>query len=280
MNPAVEARIEPLGKGARIWVAGDGEPLLVLHGWGLDPGVHETGLTLLAARGFRVAVPSLAVVGRRWDVDRAVHRARKALDHLGWNRAIVVGNSLGGAVATTLAANSPERVRILALVNSVGVRLDRPIWGWALPLRRYATAGNLRALRAFSRNALRGRGALNLAQAALWAKRAGLEDELARVREHRIPSVVVWSEGDRLLPIDAGRDAARILGAPLRIVPGVDHDWTIRRPKLFADELEIALRAKLGDLPARPEGLGALLRSVPRVPLRTLRSPLRRPSTP
>lgn len=236
-----------LGKGATVWVAGEGDPLLVLHGWGLRPDVYLSGLLDLADRGFRVAAPTLAVVGRRWDMDRAVHRVRKTLDHLGWDRAIVVGNSLGGAVGISFASRHPEKVVLLGLVNSVGLPLQRNVLGWATPFRRYATAANLSALTAFGRNALHGRGLLNLAGAAFYARGAGLADELETVRRARVPAAVLWGEDDRLLPLDMGREVARILGAPVRIVPGADHDWTVRHPLLFARELEVTLRAVLRD---------------------------------
>ncbi len=243
--PAPELR--SLGKGATVWVAGEGDPLLVLHGWGLRPDVYMSGLLDLAGRGFQVAAPTLAVVGRRWDMDRAVHRVCKTLDHLGWDRAIVVGNSLGGAVGISFASRHPGRVRLLGLVNSVGLPLDRGVLGWAMPFRRYATAANLGALTAFGRNALHGRGLLNLAGAAFYARGAGLAEELERVRLAGVPAAILWGEDDRLLPLDMGREVARMLGAPVRIVPGADHDWTVRHPRLFARELELTLRAVLRD---------------------------------
>jgi pimeloyl-ACP methyl ester carboxylesterase len=236
-----------LGKGATVWVAGEGEPLVLLHGWALRPHVFISGLERLASRGFHVAAPSLAVVGRRWDLERAVHRVEKTLDHLEWDRAIIVGYSLGGAVATAFAAALPERVRMLTLVNSVGLPLDRSLLEWALPFRRYASTANLKAITSFGRNALQGWGLRNLADAARIAKGAALSDELQAIRERGLPGLVLWGEEDRLLPLEMGRGIARTLGAQLRIVPRADHDWTVRRPELFARELEIAIRSVLDD---------------------------------
>lgn len=236
-----------LGKGATVWVAGEGEPLVLLHGWALRPHVFVAGLERLSGRGFHVAAPSLAVVGRRWDLDRAVHRVEKTLDRLGWDRAIIVGYSLGGAVATAFAAAMPERVRMLALVNSVGLPLERNLLEWALPFRRYASTANIRAITAFGRNVVQSWGLRNLADAARFATGAALAAELQDIRASALPSTVLWGEDDRLLPLDMGRGIARMLGAQIRVVPRADHDWTVRRPEQFVTELEIAIRSSLAE---------------------------------
>src|SRR4026207_299848 len=40
------------------------------------------------------------------------------LDHLGWDRAVVAGCSMGGNVAQTFAAEHPERVSALGLIDT------------------------------------------------------------------------------------------------------------------------------------------------------------------
>ena len=234
-----------LGRSEFVWVSGSGERVLLLHGWGLQPPVFRTTLERLAHRGFEVAAPGLAVVGRRWDLERAIHRVEKTLDALGWDRAIVVGYSLGGAVATAFTAASPERVRLLGLVNSVGLRIDRGMLGWALPIARYASPSNLPAMRAMGRNALRFAGLQNLADAALYARLAHLDAEFAHIRQSRVPAVVLWSANDRLLPVRMGREIADALGVAIHVVPSADHDWPVRAPELFARELDLLLRASL-----------------------------------
>lgn len=240
-----------LGKGADVWVAGEGERLLLLHGWGLRPHVFRAALERLAHRGFEVAAPGLAVVGRRWDLDRAIHRVQKTFELLEWDKATVVGYSLGGAVAAGFAASSPSRVNLLALVNSVGLRIDRGMLAWAAPIARYARTSNLPAMRAFGMNALRMGGLQNLAGAALYARLAHLDAEFARVRESRVPAVVLWGENDRLLPVGMGRQIAEALGAPIHVVPRADHDWPVRAPELFARELEGMLKSTAAGLRRR-----------------------------
>lgn len=245
-GPVAPRRLD-LGKGGEIWVQGSGERLLLLHGWGLRPHVFRPTLDRLAGRGFEVAAPSLAVVGRRWDLDRAVHRVEKSLDALEWSDAIVVGYSLGGAVATALTADAPKRVKLLALVNSVGMRIDRGMLAWAAPIARYARTSNLPAMRAFGVNALRMRGLQNLADAAQYVRLAHLDLEFRAIREHDVPAVVLWSENDKLLPVAMGRQIAEAVGGPIHVVPRADHDWPVRSPELFARELDLMLKTTLAD---------------------------------
>jgi pimeloyl-ACP methyl ester carboxylesterase len=134
---------------------------------------------------------------------------------------------------------------LLVLVNSVGVRIQRGMLGWATPFARYARTGNLKALRAFGLNALQIGGLQNLAAAGRYARVATLDDELARVNEHKVPSVVLWGANDRLLPADMGRAMADALGAPLHLIPNADHDWPVIDPALFARELDHLLRSTL-----------------------------------
>ncbi len=254
-SPAVSPRRVHLGKGAQVWVAGGDDPdsanaqehVLLLHGWGLRPEVFLPSMRHLAGRGFEVAVPGLAVVGRRWDMDRAVHRVNRTLEELGWEQAIVVGYSLGGAIAASLASAHPEHVRMLVLVNSVGLRIDRSMAGWAMPFTRYARTGNLKALHAFGLNALKMGGLQNLAAAGRYARLATLNIELARVRDSEIPSVVLWGANDRLLPPEMGREIATLLDAPFHLIPGADHDWPVIDPALFAREIDHLLRSHLVD---------------------------------
>ncbi len=63
------------------------------------------------------------------------------LDELGWDDAILVGNSLGGGTSLAVAELAPERVRGLALLGSVAFRSELPPLGRlaALPFLHYLT---------------------------------------------------------------------------------------------------------------------------------------------
>ena len=133
---------------------GRGAPVLLIHGSG--PGVSAWAnwrLVLPAlARSRRAIAPDMVgfgftdrPAGIRYDMATWVQQTLDLMDALDLERADVVGNSFGGALALALAIRAPQRVRRLVLMGSVGVPfaitpgLDA-VWGYQ------PTLANMRAL--------------------------------------------------------------------------------------------------------------------------------------
>jgi pimeloyl-ACP methyl ester carboxylesterase len=104
----------------------DGQPVLLVHGFGGTARNFTLNIGPLAEAGFRVVAPELWGMGRsakprgRYSLDRWVDQLVGLMDGLGMQRAAVMGHSMGGAVAVRLARRYPERVTRLALVAPVG----------------------------------------------------------------------------------------------------------------------------------------------------------------
>ncbi|MFT4246535.1 MAG: alpha/beta fold hydrolase [Pseudomonas sp.] len=110
--------------------AGQGEPLLLLHGSG--PGVSawsnfQRNLPVFA-RSFRTIMPDLPGFGAsglpaldEYYPTLAARWIARLMDHLEIGAAAFTGNSMGGAVAAELAVLHPERVRRMALIGSGGL---------------------------------------------------------------------------------------------------------------------------------------------------------------
>lgn len=104
--------------------AGQGEPLVLLHGGGSRASNFATLMTHLS-RDFRVyafdqrgfgatgAQATTAITHRAWADDVGAF-----LDHIGAPRAALCGWSLGATVALNYAARHPERVIALALLGA------------------------------------------------------------------------------------------------------------------------------------------------------------------
>jgi pimeloyl-ACP methyl ester carboxylesterase len=124
--------------------AGDGPPVLLIHGSG--PGVTSYANWRLVipelAKDFHVIAPDMAGFGfserpegieyglRTW-----ADQVTGLMETLGLERASMIGNSFGGAIALRVAAEHPELVDKLVLMGSMGVPfpltegLDR-VWGY------------------------------------------------------------------------------------------------------------------------------------------------------
>ena len=103
-----------------------GPRLLCLHGWldnaasflPLAPHLAEFDLVALDLPGHGASAhraPGYDYAFVDW-----VHDVLDAMDSLGWPQADLLGHSMGGAIASAVAAAAPARVRRLALLEALG----------------------------------------------------------------------------------------------------------------------------------------------------------------
>lgn len=104
-------------------IHGKGKPLVLIHGGFGESGMFGDVLTLLA-QGRQVIAVDLQAHGRTADIDRPLRYELMADDigaliqHLGFEKADVMGYSLGGGVALQTAIRHTNLVRKLALVST------------------------------------------------------------------------------------------------------------------------------------------------------------------
>lgn len=112
----------------RVLEAGDGPPLLILHGTGGHAETYQRNIGPLAEH-FRVIVPDMIGHGYtdrpdvRYTLDDFSDHLFGLLDVLGTDKAHLSGESLGGCVAAWMALQQPERIDRLVLNTGI---LDRP----------------------------------------------------------------------------------------------------------------------------------------------------------
>jgi pimeloyl-ACP methyl ester carboxylesterase len=110
--------------------SGSGSPILFLHGAsGFSP---EQPFVLGLSKGHRFIAPSHPGFGTSslpdWldTPDDIAHIYLEMLDRLELKTVNVVGCSIGGWIAAEMATKSPERVRRLVIVGSVGIKVGPP----------------------------------------------------------------------------------------------------------------------------------------------------------
>jgi pimeloyl-ACP methyl ester carboxylesterase len=104
---------------------GQGQPVLLLHGWPDSARLWRHQVPWLAGHGFRVIAPDLRGFGRSgrpeevaaYGLRNAVADVGALLDRLEVASAHVVGHDWGAAVAWLTAALSPERVGKLVVIS-------------------------------------------------------------------------------------------------------------------------------------------------------------------
>lgn len=110
--------------------SGAGEPVVFIHGSGPGASGHSNfkqNYPQFAAAGYRAIVPDLPGYGASdkpetiYSLDFFVAALNGLLDALDIPRCVLVGNSLGGAIAIKLALDQPQRVSKLVLMAPGGL---------------------------------------------------------------------------------------------------------------------------------------------------------------
>ena len=231
---------------------------------GLSTKFDEAGMPDMAAifgalmTGAKPAAP--------YALDDMAADAVGLLDALGVARAHIAGASMGGMIAQLVAANHPERALSLTSIMST---TGNPALPQAKPeamevlMSPAAPAGDWEAIAARGIKAWNtiGSPGYRTDEKTLreWvlrdAKRSfypvGVARQMAaivangdrreKLKNIRIPAVVLHGADDPLVPVEGGKDtAASIPGAELRIVPGMGHDFPISLVGTFADAITAA----------------------------------------
>jgi pimeloyl-ACP methyl ester carboxylesterase len=128
-----EIRIGPAGLGARSWPGGGSRPVLLVHGLSSNARLWDGVAAHLAAAGHPTVAVDLRGHGSSADVQDTdtddldapptdpTHTAAQDLAaicaDLGWTAPVVAGQSWGGNIVLQLAADRPDLVQGLALVD-------------------------------------------------------------------------------------------------------------------------------------------------------------------
>jgi pimeloyl-ACP methyl ester carboxylesterase len=230
-----EDRYDVNGVDTAVFTAGDGDPLVFLHGAGTAAGFDQ--LLALADR-FRVVLPHHPGFGASADDvsidsvhDYALHYL-DLFDLLGLEELSLVGHSLGGYLASLLAIEQTHRVRRLVLGAPFGLRVrEHPtVDFFSIPdedVPSYLAAD----LSVFA-------GVPMPPPPEFLAERYRESTSFARVAWHRpydvklpkwlhrisAPTLILWGDEDRLIPVEqAAVWAGLITGAEVETLPGVGH---------------------------------------------------------
>jgi pimeloyl-ACP methyl ester carboxylesterase len=254
---AVDKRTWVQGRPAGYSVAGEGMPVILLHGWALAQHTYRSVVERIASQGCRVIAPSMPGFGGTRDLPDA---SFSLAGYAAWvdalmtaleidEPAVVVGHSFGGGVAIRLAHDHPERVRSLVLVNSVGgsawkqgTKLrsiaERPLWDWGLhfpsdvwPIRQ-ATRVVPVIVEDLLPNLVRHPRAM--LKVANLARRADLRTELEALRDRGLSIAIIWATRDGIIPRESFEALCVASGVKGTVVEG-SHSWLLADPAQFGE---------------------------------------------
>lgn len=210
----------------------DGTALVLVHGLG-DSAETWSGVLAALAREHRVIVPDLVGFGRTPIPPEGMHFSALAdyfsgfIAALGTERVVLVGNSLGGAVAMRHAARHPEQIARLFLLNTAGIPFgDVAIF---MPKNR-ADARELIAVSGGAMQRVPGfilddliRRSTDPARSAYLAS-PERTDVTAELPGLTMPLTVIWGERDRLIPLSVAELIRSIHpGTEIITIPNAGH---------------------------------------------------------
>ena len=266
------------GFSIRYLTAGtEGLPLILLHGDATSALDWSWVIPALAAN-YRVYAPDFPGFGlsskpiMSYTPEFFQQFVVDFLDVLEIEKAIIIGNSLGGLVALSVALSHPARVAALGLVDSSGLGIEITPFLSQLTLPIYgelATTVCRTPLGAKQRSLFRGSlffahpGKIpdvwyadqeNLAQMPgyMEASISALRTQLTVFGQYKIlldslkqltmPTLIVWGENDIVIPKQHGKNALKELSnGKLVVIPDCGHIPHIEQPEAFVKELRIFL---------------------------------------
>jgi pimeloyl-ACP methyl ester carboxylesterase len=268
-NVVFEDRYIKVGNvNSRYWSAGEkGSTVILLHGVGCHVEFWERNIATLAQehRSFAVDIVGFG----RTDKPEVVYTFQLMADFvldfmnaMGIDKASLVGNSMGGGISMTVAAQAPERVEKIVLVDPVGLGrgvspvmrlMSLPLLGNVLtaPSRK----GVIRQMqlclynpsqasddfidRATLISALPGNQRSFLSLLRETCNMAGVKKGIVAnfsvdIKRIKSPILVMWGRQDRILPLADGEAAVqKMANGRLHIMDQAGHLPQIDKPEEF-----------------------------------------------
>lgn len=239
---------------------GSGEPVVCLHGAG--PGAsgwsNFRGNLAALSQQYRVIIPDLPGFGLSdkpaGGVEKPLAENSRVLasffDTVGLDRASLIGNSMGGATTARFALDHPHRVGRIVLMGAPGAGLGtlgpQPPEG-IRAMRSYFDNPSKEAMRALVRTFVydasfvtdqlleeRYEASVEPGHLQFMRSRGPLEDMSAELHRLGAPTLLVWGQEDRFVPVEVGLKYLRLLqNAQLHVFSRCGHWAQVEQAERF-----------------------------------------------
>ena len=243
-----------------VTVCGRGVPIVLIHGFTAEGMLYAQTLSRIVAMGFKVVAIDTADHGSTQGLptgggnfEEYTKLLGRVIDELGIRKAVFCGHSMGGRLITEYAANHPERVLTVILLDAiVGETWDRIVAASRFnPLLLVGIRGILLADSLYTVPFLRDpTQALKLGRLVGPTVRAHMTNPLhmlgpgvsilrsrssrwmlQKIRRAGVPLVAIHGDRDIVVPLSTARSAARLAGGMVVVVEGGTHSWLLKDPE-------------------------------------------------
>ncbi|HEX7676744.1 MAG TPA: alpha/beta fold hydrolase [Thermoanaerobaculia bacterium] len=251
------------GRSTHYLERGEGEPVILLHGFLYDSYLWADNIEALA-RHFKVYALDLWGCGYStrepldYGYELYAHQLSLFMDSLGIPRASLVGQSMGAGTAIKFCVEQRQRVNKLLLVDPSGLPNPLPWMGkfFNLPrigefflglntdiVRKQALRDSFihdskRITDDYFENVTRAHKIAGTTDVLLTILRkqffGTLSDEIGRLAQIETPVLIVWGRQDKAIPLRCGEEMHRILkGSCLEILDHAGHVPNFERAAEF-----------------------------------------------
>jgi pimeloyl-ACP methyl ester carboxylesterase len=277
VTPRLARHLLTLDDGHQVGVAvcGRGVPLVVVHGFSAEGILYAQTLSRLVDLGFKVIAIDTAGHGGTLGLPTGAGTfsnytllLARVLDHLGIEKAVLAGHSMGGRLVTELAATQPQRaVAVILLDAIVGDTWDNMVNLFRLCPPLLAGAGVALWVDTMStvplfRDPAQARKLGRLVTPTLFAharrpwrligpavsilRSRGSRWMLERIADERIPLFAVHGDRDLIVPMPTARSSARRAHGELVVVHGGSHAWLLKDPESLPAIIHRLMQGRLG----------------------------------
>jgi pimeloyl-ACP methyl ester carboxylesterase len=267
--PVTERRLTLNGISTSVLEGGEGAPVVLLHGPGAY-GAQWVNTIPALVRTHRVIAPDLPGHGASDFFDGAPTPERVA----GWlddliectcaKAPVLVGHTLGGAIAARFAAGSGRLLAALVLVDALGLTPFRPAPAFGAALQAFLHGPNenthdglwghcvfdLAGVRqqlghqwqTIKAANLDGTSATKISALNAWMSEFGIPAIPAELL-NRIdtPTTLIWGRHDRATPLAVAEAASQQYGWPMEVIDGAADDPALEQPEAFVSAFRRAI---------------------------------------
>ncbi|MEY3498816.1 MAG: hypothetical protein RL308_485 [Bacteroidota bacterium] len=226
--------------------AGEGTPIIVLHGLMGGLSNFQAAGTYFAEKGYKIIIPELPIYTQsllRTNVKAFAKYVKDFITFKGFDRVILMGNSLGGHIALYHAKMYPEKMLGLVITGSSG--LYESAMGDSYPRRgdydyiqkkaeavfydpKIATKEMVDEVFSMANDRIKLIKTLTIAKSAI---RHNMAKDLPKMH---LPTCIIWGKNDMVTPPDVAEEFHKLLpNSSLYWIDKCGHAAMMERPAEF-----------------------------------------------
>jgi 4,5:9,10-diseco-3-hydroxy-5,9,17-trioxoandrosta-1(10),2-diene-4-oate hydrolase len=200
------------------YTAGQGEPLVVIHGGGGDARTWLDNMEVLAGR-YTVYAPDLPGYGGsepldgKYYIPELANFIKRFVECLGLEKFYLMGHSLGGGIALHVALNFPEKIKKLVLIDSLCLGREIAFWVRLFSIPAiiksvgHVFLGIMKSIKWIAEQLNPAKYIMSMSTAAMSVggsittfreQTLVLENRLSEVK---MPTLVIWGSRDPIVPV-------------------------------------------------------------------------------